>query len=547
MSRLPRWYDLITINIYYLGLSTLANTNGLVLPLLVQGFVGIEAQGAYLGRLRLWTLMAALLAQAVMGMLSDHSHLPWGRRRPFILTGTLLNLVFIALIGFSAGLSGMFGYTLLFVFVVGQQLSSNIAQGAQQGLIPDLVPEEQRGRFSAVKAVLELPLPLILVSFVVAGMVSGGNLWGALLFVMAVLAVTMLITLFVPEKRPESAPPPLDWGPILRLLAMTAAFTTIILILGAAVGWAGRALANGFSDNLQLLLMGAAGLAAMLAATGLGVWISVRLSLGRKAAAENPGFTWWVVNRLAFLVGAVNLSTFAVYYIQARLGYEQERAAGPASVLLLMVGLFIMSSALSSGWLSDGKYRKAFSVLAGASVLLGVVVALRFPSVILPYALGSVAALGLFGLVAALRLSERFGHKALIAAAGLTAAIGTLIALLSTTLFTIYLGGGIIGIAAGLFYTANWALGTELAPKEEAGRYLGISNLAGAGAGAVGAYIGGPIADYFTILAPGRPGIGYVVLFSIYGALFLISTLALFGIRARKPGPQAQAAAVPGD
>ena len=39
--------------------------------------------------------------------------------------------------------------------------------------------------------------------------------------------------------------------------------------------------------------------------------------------------------------------------------------------------------------------------------------------------------------------------------------------------------------------------------------------LAGAGAGAIGAYIGGPIADSF----------GYVFLFAIYGVLFLLSFL----------------------
>lgn len=68
-------------------------------------------------------------------------------------------------------------------------------------------------------------------------------------------------------------------------------------------------------------------------------------------------------------------------------------------------------------------------------------------------------------------------------------------------------------------------------PKEEAGRYLGISNLAGAGAGAVGAYIGGPIADYFTVQVPDQPGLGYVVLFAIYGALFLLSVIALRKVR----------------
>ena len=78
-----------------------------------------------------------------------------------------------------------------------------------------------------------------------------------------------------------------------------------------------------------------------------------------------------------------------------------------------------------------------------------------------------------------------------------------------------------IGAGVGLFYPANWALGTDIVPGEQAGRYLGISNLAGAGAGAVGAYIGGPIAD----------NQGYVLLFAIFGALFLASSLALLGAR----------------
>jgi MFS family permease len=82
-----------------------------------------------------------------------------------------------------------------------------------------------------------------------------------------------------------------------------------------------------------------------------------------------------------------------------------------------------------------------------------------------------------------------------------------------------------------MFYTANWALGTALVPDQDAGRYLGISNLAGAGAGAIGAYIGGPIADFFTAAAPGSPGIGYILLYTIYGLLFLASVFALLKIK----------------
>jgi MFS family permease len=96
---------------------------------------------------------------------------------------------------------------------------------------------------------------------------------------------------------------------------------------------------------------------------------------------------------------------------------------------------------------------------------------------------------------------------------------------------TLYTGAIFIGIATGQFYAVSWALGTGLAPKEQAGRYLGMANLAGAGAGAIGAYIGGPIADTITTRIAETPGTGYQVLFLIYAVLFLVSVAALSGIR----------------
>ena len=57
MGRTQRWYDYITINIYYLGLTTLSQTNGLVFPLLVQQFVGESGKATFFGTLRLWTFV----------------------------------------------------------------------------------------------------------------------------------------------------------------------------------------------------------------------------------------------------------------------------------------------------------------------------------------------------------------------------------------------------------------------------------------------------------------------------------------------------------
>jgi MFS family permease len=477
MTRLIRWYDYVTFNVYFLGLTTLSQTMGLITPLLVQQFVGESQKATYYGTFRLFTLMVALLAQALMGMFSDRSTISWGRRRPYILIGTLATAVLTILIGFTAGMEGMVGFWVLFAIGLVQPVASNMSQAAEQGIIPDLVPDEQRGRFSGVKALLEIPLPLILVAFTVGRMVSKGNMWAGLLLAVGVLLVTMLITMLVPEKPIIQTTPPMDWKPLVRLLVMTGVFTFIILGSGQVVKLVSGLLKDITSPTILFTVMGLFGLAGMLIAVALGVWLSVRISLG-DAARQNPSFTWWVVNRLAFLVGAVNLSTFAVYFLQARLGYVKEAAAAPASQLILFVGVFILISTLPAGWLTD-----------------------------------------------------RFGEKRMVSLAGLVAVVGTVIALSIPSLPVIYVGGCVIGIAAGLFYTANWALGTLLVPKEEAGRYLGISNLAGAGAGAVGAYIGGPIADFVTAQVPQVPGFGYVLLFSIYGLLFLFSVLALTQVK----------------
>ncbi|MBM3129109.1 MAG: SLC45 family MFS transporter [Chloroflexi bacterium] len=478
MTRPFRWHDYISTNIYYLGLATLSNTMApLGIPLLVEQFVGEAQKASYFGTIRLWGLMVALLAQAFWGILTDRNTSRWGRRRPFIFGGTLADLVFIAAIGFSAGLNGMTGFWFLFAMYLLLQVASNAAQAAQQGFIPDLVPENQRGKFSAIKAVFEVPLPVIIVSFTVGRLIGAGNMWGGILAMSAVLVLSMLVALFVREERLQETPPALDWTPFARLIAMTALFAIIILGLGETIKFGG-ALLIGVKDVATLFIaFGGAGFSAMALAVALGVWFSVRLSIG-DAARANPSFTWWVVNRLAYLVSIVNLSTFTVYFLQGRLGLVREQAAGPAANLLLVLGVFVLIFALMAGWLAD-----------------------------------------------------RFGPKRIVALAGVIAALGVAIIIATPNLAVISIGAAFLGAATGMFYTANWALGTSLVPKAEAGRYLGISNLAGAGAGAVGAYIGGPIADFFTVNVPSVPGLGYVLLFAIYGVMFLFSVVTLARVK----------------
>lgn len=471
MNRPVRWFDYITINIYYFALTTRSQTiSPLIIPLLVQQFVGEAGKGSAVGTIRLWALMAAVLIQALMGMLSDRSTHRLGRRRPFILAGTIGELVVFTLIGFTAGLDGMRGYWILFALYVLSMLSSNTAHAATQGLIPDLVPENLRGRFSGVKAMLELPIPLIFVSFVMGRLVSRGNLWGALITLMVILVICALVAMFVPEKHQEKPPFKLEWLPFLRLFLMTAVFTLVILGSGALVKWF-MLQDFGFPPVVNTVLTALAGVVAMGAAVAIGVLVSLRVGVGRDAQFK-PSFPWWVINRLAFLVGSTNVATFLVFFLQERFPeLAGVKAAGPAASITMFVGIFILLTALPSGWLAD-----------------------------------------------------KFGKKKLVTAAGLLATAGTAVVISAPELGLIYLGGCLIGAGVGLFYSANWALGTEIVPPEQAGRFLGLSNLAGAGAGAIGAYVGGPIAD----------SLGYSSIMAIYGLLFFLSIFALFGIHEKR-------------
>ncbi len=456
-----RWRDYITYNIYWLGLNMATGSlTPVILPFLVAGFVGDATKGTYLGILRSAGLLVAILVQPTAGLLSDRSTLRWGRRRPFVVVGTALDLVFLLAIGLSST------YWMLLVAVLLLQLSSNVAHGAMQGIIPDLVPEYQRGRASAVKAVMEL-LPIILVGLTTGPLVGAGHVRSAILLVGAFLFVSALITAFCVQEQPlaRSAAEPLRPA-LIRIGLLTVIFAVVTTVFGGLVGVAGRLLSG--RGMFQLLGVALAALIGMAGAIILGVWCSARVGIG-SGAAEFPSFTWWVVNRLLFLAAVGSIQGFAQYFLGDVLRVPNAPAA--TSRLLMVVGIFTLASALPSGWLSD-----------------------------------------------------RLGRRRLVMLSGATAAAGTLLLFAAKDMSMVTLCGVIIGISTGIFMTVNWALGTNLVPASEAGMYLGVSNLAGAGAGVVGAGIGGPTADFFNIF---QRGLGYQVIFAIYGALFLLSTVAL--------------------
>jgi len=490
MEKSKRWYELLGLNGYQLGLSMASNViSPLLLPALVLLYMPPEKKNTYTALVYVTGLAVAMFVQPVMGMWSDRCTARLGRRRPFILWGALLNVVFLLVVGASLFFrdssanpffQSTFGVTaslvILLLGIILLQFSSNISQAGQQGLIPDVIQENQRGRASGIKSVMEMiPAALVLA---ISPLLDKGNFWIVIFILMAFYLLTMLWTVLSTREQPIIEKPPRPQGrPVLRMLLLTVIFVGVTqLALWLVKGCASWLPMETTALWLRVAVVGLAGLIGMAGSIFIGVYFGAQVGIGSEAR-QQKSFIWWVVTRLMFLAAIGSTRNFAMYFVKDVL-----QVPNPATVttyLTAVIFIFLLITSLLGGYLSD-----------------------------------------------------RMGRKKLLLAAGLIAFIGTILLIFSRTIPMVMVAGAFLGLGTGTFMSANWALGTDLVPAKDAGRYLGISNLAGAGAGIVGSSIGGPLADYFNAI---QPGLGYPVIFALYGGLFLLSALLLPKIIKTRP------------
>jgi MFS family permease len=419
-----RAVDYLTINLYWLALSYLWNSLGrIVLPVLISSLVAPEVESTSLGILTSVGLIIAVVVQPVAGALSDRSTFRWGPRRPYLLVGTIGQLIALAGIILAPSYAALFlSYSLL-------QFLSNVAHGPYQGLIPDRVPPERWGTASGVKQFFEISA-LIVTSLVTAKLVGQSQTDLALVIMMGLLLGTMLITMFTVHEEPLS----LDEVPSGSVLST--------------------------------------------------VLRTFQIDVRRYA-----DYVWLLVSRLFILVGVNLISNFALYFIRDVIvpgAPDPERAATELTgVLLALIAVAILVLSYPAGYISDRLGRKPLVVLSGLLGMLG--------SFLLCFAHGR-----------------------------------TLLTLSGFAVSDVLAFGSVLGLSLGLFLSADWAWATDLVPDDEAGRYLGISNLATAGAGVVSGFLGGPLIDVFNARQPNQ---GYLALFAAAFACFLLGTIVLRRVR----------------
>jgi MFS family permease len=219
-----------------------------------------------------------------------------------------------------------------------------------------------------------------------------------------------------------------------------------------------------------------------------------------KAPLGHTDFLWLMGSRLLILMGIVGIQSFAFFYFSDVFFHGDSRRTVTATYSLL-------------------------------GLVIGLAILVTWP---------------------AARLSDRVGRRPLIVAGGVCGAGGTLflafsrhqwlpdglLAPLAAALGVpdlaaqAMLVGLLIGVGFGSFLSVDWAFITDVIPPDQAGLFMGFSNIATAGAGIVARAVAGVLLDAFNAGPPilGLPG-GYPVIFGIFFVWLVAGTLLVLKVR----------------
>ena len=139
--------QLFQISVFWLTLNAIWGGFEIFQQERVDQLLGKDAPPA-IGVMDLLAAPIAMLGMPVCGSISDYAATRWGRRKPFILLGSLTAAAAIVGMAFSST------FVLILTFFLLLQLTSNVARGPFAGLVPDLVPERQVGTASGLMGLM---------------------------------------------------------------------------------------------------------------------------------------------------------------------------------------------------------------------------------------------------------------------------------------------------------------------------------------------------------------------------------------------------------
>ncbi|HEX9070156.1 MAG TPA: MFS transporter, partial [Ktedonobacterales bacterium] len=336
----------------------------IIFPAVIATQLAFQDKGLNLAIATAPGILVAFFLNPFVGALSDYARFKMGRRRPFMIIGTVFNV--LVLVGF--GLLAYFadGATLtpttvllgLVVLFVLLEASNNFANAPWSAIIADEIPADQRGSASGFYGLLTLLGTVA--GFLIAGSLvqtqqNGANTQPinsadfrthvliAYLVIAAMQALLVILTVVSVKEKPLTQPRPLIW--------------------------------REFFSRFKL------------------------------EARKYPDFTWVLLTRLLMMTGIWSVYFFLQYYMQDVLGITGNGHGASAfgltvtspqlaqTVFLVVVMLTAAVTVYFAGALSDRWGRKSLVYISGAMMTIVCMIFIFFQTLG-----GSLIAAAFFGL-----------------------------------------------------------------------------------------------------------------------------------------------------
>ncbi len=476
-----RWLQLCSISIFWFALNFHWSALGIIiLPSQVFTLVGETQKGEALAFILVPGAFVSLFANPLFGMLSDETRGRFarlGRRRPYILLGTLVNVGALVWMALARDLLSLaVAYALI-------QFSNNAATAPFHALLPDIVPKEQRGLASGVMGLLattgSISGVIVAGAFIDASKSASAyhqGLWLTYGIIIAVMLTMMLVTILSVKENESMSSRFIAREREARLLASVRRLpgrpewltrkllmNVLVTLLAVAGSWGVMLLWNALF-SLQINGDVQQGILELVATIGI-------LRLFDFNPRRDPDFAWVLLTRLVMTIGIYTVQDFLQFYMRDAVHATNPEAQTTNFIIILSFTSLV--SALAAGWLSD-----------------------------------------------------RFGRKRMVYFSGGFMALVGLIFVLTHSLPIVLAAAAIFGLGYGAYISVDWAMVADVLPSHKNyARDMGVWNISQSLPQVIAPIIGGPLLDHFT--RTGQPLVGFQVLFSMAIVYCLIGTVTV--------------------
>jgi maltose/moltooligosaccharide transporter len=176
--------------------------NNAIMGLFVSAFTGNPFIIGYLSNTR---TIEGVVIQPIVGRWSDRSNGRMGRRRPFILFGIPLSVLFLILTPLAGHAGSHWALLLIIVSIILFSITWNIAGDPYQALMIDITPERERSLFNAILSVIALVGQVAILLYASVASIKKNNIPDPIFYLCAGFLLLTYAVVFFGVREPKAA------------------------------------------------------------------------------------------------------------------------------------------------------------------------------------------------------------------------------------------------------------------------------------------------------------------------------------------------------